>query len=221
MKRKAPNRKYTQFGEKRNMLMFLCDLNCTKGSHRKCLVLCDCGTLKAVGFTVWNKGKTKSCGCLKSKTASERFRTHGKTGTKIHNTWRAMIARCYHENNQFYYLYGLRGITVCDKWQEFSGFFEDMGDSWVNGLTIDRIDSNGSYCLENCKWSTAGEQAINRGKFKNNTSGRTGVSKSGSKWVAYVSQKGKMINLGLYKTFEEAVLARENAELHYYGFIKE
>lgn len=221
MKRKAPNRKYIQLGEKRNMLTFLCDLNCTEGSRRKCLFLCECGTLKAVQFVSWSNGKTKSCGCLKNITSSARFRTHGKTGTKIHNTWRAMIDRCYRENSQFYYLYGLRGISVCEKWRDFSGFFEDMSGAWADGLTIDRIDSKGNYCLDNCKWSTAGEQAINRGKFKNNTSGRTGVSKSGEIWVAYISQKGKMIRLGLFKTFEEAVAAREKAEIEYYGFNKE
>lgn len=221
MKRKAHNRKYTQLGEQINSLTFLCDLSCTEGSRRKCLFLCECGTLKAVQFTSWRNGKTKSCGCLKEKASSERFRTHGKTGTKIHNTWRAMISRCYHKNSQFYYLYGLRGITVCEKWRDFSGFFEDMGATWADGLTIDRIDSNGNYCLENCKWSTAGEQAINRSKFKNNTSSRTGVYKRDNKWVVYISKNCKMIYLGSFKTFEEAVITREKAEIEYYGFIKE
>lgn len=73
-----------------------------------------------------------------------------------------MKVRCQNPNFKKYNLYGGRGIRVCDEWQNFEGFYEDMADGYKDGLTIDRIDSNGDYCKENCRWTTFYVQSNNR-----------------------------------------------------------
>jgi hypothetical protein len=73
-----------------------------------------------------------------------------------------MKQRCQNKNAANYNNYGGRGISVCQKWQTFDGFYEDMGNSYISGLSIDRIDVNGNYSKENCKWSTPKEQGNNR-----------------------------------------------------------
>jgi hypothetical protein len=82
--------------------------------------------------------------------------------TRFYKIWSNMKTRCYNENIKEYYRYGGRGITVCDKWQTFGGFFDDMFESYDECLSLDRIDNDGNYCKSNCKWSTKREQANNR-----------------------------------------------------------
>lgn len=84
----------------------------------------------------------------------------------MYNSYKAMRNRCYNPNNQAYKHYGLRGIKVCDRWLEpkgvgFKNFLEDMGER-PDGHSLDRIDNNGHYCKENCRWSTNAEQSRNK-----------------------------------------------------------
>lgn len=83
---------------------------------------------------------------------------------RLYSTWKSMRSRCNNPNVDMYRYYGGKGIQVCDEWAEFWVFVDDMYPSFIEGLTLDRIDNNKGYCKENCKWSTKFEQATNQGK---------------------------------------------------------
>lgn len=121
---------------------------------------CDCGNEAVVaGENLTKKIATKSCGCLRLESNTK----HNKCKTSIYNVWNGMIQRCTDIKNSRYKSYMGRGITVCDKWLTFEGFYEDMGDR-PKGMSLDRVDNNGNYCNENCKWSTPKEQSNNTRK---------------------------------------------------------
>jgi hypothetical protein len=106
--------------------------------------------------------------------------SHGKTKTKEYRTWRHMIERCYNINNPRYKDYGGRGIIVCEEWRKsFSCFLKDMGEQ-KEGMSIDRIDNDGNYCPENCKWSTNKEQHQNL--RNNNMITYNGITKPLGSW---------------------------------------
>ena len=182
---------------------------------------CECGGEIDVISSSLNSKLTKSCGCLYDETRRFTGRSHGMTGSREYNAWNAMKQRCYYEKHQYYYLYGERGIQVCSRWLgSFENFYEDMGDC-PEGYSLDRIDSDGDYCPDNCKWSSAKEQAFNQRQRSSNKSGRTGVYKTDSAWTASIRVGGKSTHLGSFRTFEEACRVRADAEMRIYGFVKE
>ena len=89
-------------------------------------------------------------------------KTHGMSGTPLYCVWKTMRGRCSRPTHNRYKSYGGRGISVCDRWNSFELFYEDMGIGYASGLTIDRIDKDGDYCPENCRWTTQKEQQRNR-----------------------------------------------------------
>ena len=138
---------------------------------------------------------------------------HGLSRTRIYQCWSDMKARCLNPKHKWYGSYGGRGITVCEEWMQFMPFAEwAFCHGYADDLTIDRINNNGNYCPENCRWSTQHEQSMNKRHLKNAT-GYTGVHKviSRGKNVYYSAEacrNRKLIYIGLYKTPEEASAAR-------------
>lgn len=130
------------------------------------LCRCECGTEKIIQGNHLKEGKILSCGCyMKEKSSSritERNITHGLSKTRFYKIWSEMIRRCSNSNAANYSIYGGRGIKVCDEWKSFEGFYKDMYSGYKKGLSIDRIDVNGNYCKENCRWLDAKGQARNR-----------------------------------------------------------
>ena len=132
--------------------------------------VCDCGKTKKTSGADLRNGHTKSCGCLHLDTVAELSTTHGHTKSKnrsqTYGSWAAMLTRCSNKNAMNYKYYGGRGIIVCENWKKFEIFLKDMGERPF-GMSIDRIDVNGNYEFNNCKWSTASEQAANKRKQTN------------------------------------------------------
>jgi len=135
---------------------------------------CDCGKSTSVRSDQLKSGVTKSCGCLLSESTRVRNTTHKMSGTKFYKAWNGLIQRCTNKKLKNYNDYGGRGITFCDKWLKFDGFYEDMFESFSQHLklhgprqtTLDRIDFNGNYCKDNCRWATYAVQANNKRNTK-------------------------------------------------------
>jgi DNA-directed RNA polymerase subunit RPC12/RpoP len=123
---------------------------------------CECGNIWEVSTAhSYHALRCKPCGY---KIVSASRKKHGSAGKKdkLYETWKDMRKRCNNENGMDYHNYGGRGISVCDRWNDFANFATDMGAHPENGMTLDRIDVNDNYCKENCKWSSRIEQSRNK-----------------------------------------------------------
>lgn len=129
--------------------------------EKKVMCRCACGTEKLISaYALWS-GHVRSCGCLQAESVNRRNVTHGATGTRAWVAWRNMHQRCTNPNKPGWKNYGGRGITVCERWNDFETFHADMGDPPPD-LTLERVDNFAGYSPENCCWATRAAQNANR-----------------------------------------------------------
>jgi len=172
--------------------------------------LCDCGATSAVVTGSLTAGKSRSCGCLRKEVSRKKSTIRGLTGHPLLEVYKNMVRRCYCPTATYYKNYGGRGIKVSPLWRNnpeaFFTFALQAG--WSRSLTIDRIDNDGDYTPNNCRFVTRAENNRNRPRTPcTNTSGFLGVSqdrKSG-KYKAYA----KRCHIGYFHTAVEAAEARE------------
>lgn len=136
-----------------------------RGSHWT--AVCDCGNIVTKSSSYLRSGHTKSCGCLHRDTCIERNKKHGygaREGRgKIYRAWKAMRQRCNDKNASNYSYYGGRGIRVCAEWGDYPAFHKwAEASGHRDDLTLDRIDVNGDYAPDNCRWSDKLTQTRNR-----------------------------------------------------------
>lgn len=177
----------------------------TSGATWVCV--CECGTARRVNANGLTSGRSTSCGCYaKELLASQATHGHQKGGkhSPTFTVWRSMVRRCVSPKHPSYKNYGGRGIAVCERWKGFEAFLEDMGER-PKGKTLDRIDNDGNYCKENCRWVSMKENSNNR--RNNRLLTLHGKTHTVSEWAALTGLNESTIRVRLFRgaTDEEAL----------------
>lgn len=162
---------------------------------------CDCGKIKTVSGGHLRSGASTSCGCYAKEQTSLRSKTHGMRNSPEYGAWCGLRGRCHNKQHFAYHRYGGRGITVCKRWlgrNGFANFYKDMGPKPSRKYTIERIDNDGDYEPENCRWATLTEQQRNRSNNRRLT--YKGKTKTITEWAEELGFKISTIQsrLNLY-----------------------
>ena len=123
---------------------------------------CSCGAVTYVSGTRLRSGKTKSCGCLRSKNMRRIATKHGNSAHPLYARWCNMHARCYDPKSNRFAYYGARGVVVCERWHDFGAYLEDVLPTYREGLTLDRKNNDGNYAPDNFRWASYRTQARNK-----------------------------------------------------------
>lgn len=156
-----PRSKMLVMNQQFGLLVVIGDEEGMPGKKRKVLARCQCGREKVVILRNLITGGTSSCGCERLESIRLESTRHGMSHSREHRCWTSMKNRCLNENNHAFKWYGLRGISVCERWMSFESFYADMGKC-PDGMSLDRINNDGCYEKDNCRWATPVQQSNNR-----------------------------------------------------------
>jgi hypothetical protein len=187
-------------------------------TYNKVLVKCSCGSEPfPVSYNGIKSGHTSSCGCFNKERISETFKTHGKSKSKIYKVWLGIKDRSDNPNNSQFHDYGGRGIR--NLWESFEQFLEVMEDTYFEGCEVDRIDVNGHYSPENCRWTTRSVNTHNKRKRKGCTSDFIGVhiDPNTNKFVASITKDGEEFLRESFIDELQAAIAYDDASEILYG----
>lgn len=174
------------------------------------LCQCDCGQQHRARTGDLKSNKILSCGCHKREILGARGRlqrAHGQSGTRAYQSWMSMMQRCYNRANPAFKNYGGRGIAVDIRWHDFERFFADMGQREA-GLTLERLENDGPYCLDNCVYASRAVQ--NRNRRNNPLIEFCGEKKILAAWaeILGIPRSRLSARLGMGWTIEEAFTVR-------------
>lgn len=133
-----------------------------RGTTRTMRCTCDCGQEVSVALEKLNSLSATDCGCRTKFTPRHSSVEHGMSGSRQYKIWAAMKHRATNKSSPGAKDYVLRGITLCERWEKFENFWEDMKEGYSDKLTLDRKENNKGYYKENCRWATMKEQANNK-----------------------------------------------------------
>ena len=174
-----------------------------KNNNKIILCECECGNVKDVLKGNLTSGKTKSCGCLAKELIKKRLSTSASLNPKLYGVYYAMRNRCYNNKNKSYKNYGAKGVIVCEEWlSDYEIFYKwSLEKGYAEGLTIERINYDGNYGPENCKWATRTEQG--RNKSNNTLLKLKGETKTLVEWSEIIGVHRETLNRRYRKNWSE------------------